>query len=122
MKIFSYFAVLILILVAACRESSGPCEYVISEVQAEVHSIEPYSGKDSTQLYHIILRFNGSGLSKQMQLLEDWLPRVKGKTDAGFIERNQIKKGEIITATVSEIKSGNCQPVYVSFNYYFITP
>ena len=121
MKIF-FFLPLLSVLLSGCLPKNGPCEYDITEIQAKIISIEPYKNKaDSTQLYHIILRFNESNLAKQDQFLEDWVPRIKGKTGASFLENNNITVGDIYPGTVSEKKSGNCQPVYVSFNNYFKT-
>jgi hypothetical protein len=103
-----------------CRQSSGPCQYRILPVQAKIVSLEPYrEGSDTTQLYHIVLRFNESNLAKKDQLLEEWVPRLKGNTNSDFLIKNNIKTGNIYPATVSELESGNCQPVYVSFDYYF---
>lgn len=119
----SYFcAALIPVIFLGCRQSSEPCEYEIYPVEARIISIEPYKEvNDTTQLYHIILRFNQSNLAIQNQWLEDWLPGVKGKTNAEFLNRNKIKEGNIYPGTVSELKTGNCQPLYVSFDYYFKT-
>lgn len=117
---FYFCAGLALTIVAGCRQSSGPCQYDIITVQAKVISVEPYKEEnDTTQLYHIVLRFNESNLAKKDQLLEEWVPRIKGNTNIDFLTRNNIHKGNIYPGTVSELKNGNCQPVYVSFDYYF---
>lgn len=116
-----YFCIgLLIIAFGGCRQPSGPCEYEIQPVEARIVSIEPYKeGKDSTQLYSIVLRFNQSGLAKENQRLEEWVPRIRGKTNADFLNRNNIREGNIYPGTVSELKSGHCQPVHVSFDYYF---
>lgn len=126
--------VLIYIFICACRQNSGPCEYTINEIRAKVIFIEPYKEKnDTTQLYHIVMRLDESSLGGENQFLENLVPRIKGKTNAKFIELNHITVGNIFPGTVSELKKNqskwtdsvfnrsSCQPVYVSFNFYFKT-
>lgn len=116
------FIVFCSLVFAGCVREKGPCEYTITEIEARVVSLEPFQVKDDTTLfYHIVLRFNESELAKKNQLLEDWVPKIKGKTNSYFLKNNNIKIGDIYPGTVSEILSGNCQPVYVSFNNFFKT-
>ena len=121
MKIKFTHCVVLIFLLFSCQQNNGPCEYDIAEFEAKVVSLEPYQSETGKQLFHIVLKFNSNELSKQNQFLEDWLPRIKGKTDSTFIQRNQIKPGHVYSGMVSELKSGNCEPVYVSFNHYFKT-
>ncbi len=116
-----FFGIIFLFLFFSCRNENGPCEYDITEIEAKVVSLEPYQSGEGKQLFHIVMKFNESFLAKQNQFLDDLVPRIKGKTDSTFIHRNQIKTGHVYSGTVSEIKSGNCEPMYVSFNHFFKT-
>ncbi len=134
MRKIYFFASIVIVIICGCHTENGPCEYNFTEIQAKVESIEPYKDfPGPAQLFHIQVRFNESGLAGRTQFLEDWVPRIKGKTDAEFIRRNNININDIYTGIVSEIKNesktrmenfiskNNCEKVYVSFNYYFKT-
>ena len=107
---------LISTLYLACnQESNGPCDYHQYEALAKVTNIEPFTSGDK-QLFHVSLKFNSSNLKNETQYLE----KLKNiEIDSTFIALNKVTIGNSYQTTVSEIKEGNCTPLYVSFNHNF---
>jgi len=101
----------------SCSES-GPCQYKHSEfVKAEVVDIQPVKGKDDA--YHVYLEFDQSILGREQQELG----ALRNTTISGaFLDVNQIEVGNIYTATVSELQSGNCEPYYIGWDAGFKQP
>lgn len=97
-------------------QGSGPCDYDKEiYVKAEVLEVEPL-GDDKFEVW---LEFNKSILGKEKQALSD-LREVT--INRAFLEANRIQPGIIYTGYVTELKSGDCQPYYLSFEAEFKTP
>ena len=108
--------ILIILAFFSCTQNAGgPCDYNIDDAKARVVAIEKYTHNDK-KLYKVKLKFNKSGLSDEPQLLNE----IKNtEIDSAFIERNEIKVGNVYPCTVSERTSGNCTPLFVSFENEF---
>mgnify|MGYP003340238990 FL=1 len=104
-------------IITGCKQDAGPCDYYQYEALAKVVSIEAYN-KDSKKLYHVGLKFNNSSLKQEIQYLDE-IKEIE--IDDAFLNRNKIQKGFSYQALVSEIKEGDCTPLFISFNHQFKT-
>jgi hypothetical protein len=102
----------IIFIFQACTTDNGPCDYDIARFDAKVTSITPYTENGDT-LYKVMMDFNKSSLAKE----EQDLAKLKDVTiDNAFIKKNRLAVGVIYAGTVSERTSGNCTPLFVSFD------
>ncbi len=106
------FLILFILTIYSCSNSNESCDYKTTTVQAEVIDILPYK-KGEKELFHVKLKFNKTKLYKDFQFLED-LKSIE--IDSAFLKRNKVKEGVIYTGSVSEITSGKCEPLFVSFD------
>jgi hypothetical protein len=110
-------AVLITIFLDACAETStnkNDCEYDIVETMAEVIDIKPHP-KGNGKI-EIILDFKASPLAFEKQELG----ALKGfDINHEFLVRNNIELGNKYSVQVSSITSGDCTPLFISFNHAF---
>lgn len=111
MRAFIFYSVCCFL--ASCA-SSGPCDYDIVETQAKIVSIEVNSQKPAE--YRIGMQFYGSSLSEQTHYLDEFKDL---KMDSSFLAINKIKKGYEYDVTVSDLLSGSCDKLVVSFNHRF---
>ncbi len=100
---------------SACNtEKSGPCDWDILRVEAQVSDIFAYDvNEDGDSLYHVALNFDGSSYADQTQYMDE-LRNMEFTKEV--VEKNRIRIGGIYKATVSEIKSGNCKSPVLSFD------
>lgn len=103
---------------AACNQqpaTGGPCDYDTYEnTKAEVVAIT--TSKDDPDLLSVELKFNASTLQSEPQYLEDFR---EVRIDSAYLKANSIRIGRVYNTTVSEIKSGTCTPLIVSFDNRF---
>ncbi|MGD1845219.1 MAG: hypothetical protein ACFB10_07485 [Salibacteraceae bacterium] len=100
---------------AACQGGSktgGPCDYKQTPFQATVSEIA--TGDDGK--IAVKLEFNVSTLAMETQDLSDFITE---EVTQEMIDKRRIKVGNVYLGTVSEINSGSCQPVVVSFDSDF---
>lgn len=96
----------------SCNNSTrdgGPCQYEKDQFEARVMSITPLKDGKVT----VLLDFNVSSLALEDQNLADF---VSDEVNEEFVKSNRIVEGNVYTGTVSEVASGNCTPIIVSFN------
>jgi len=96
----------------ACQSSgNGPCDWHPEEyVKMEVVKIEPTD--ETGENFEVWLEFNKSILGKETQRMSE----IRGHAiTREFLEINNISKGLIYTGYVNELKEGDCDPYYVSF-------
>ena len=107
-----------LLALSDCNENSGPCEWYPQEhVRMDVVKIEPID--NSGEKFEVWLEFNKSILGKENQRLSE----LRGHDiSREFIEVNHISTEITYTGHVTELKSGNCDPYYLSFNFGFKNP
>ena len=115
MKLFGASLISIALIVSCTQSSSDPCEYDILEFKAKVIGFENYVDGDKEYI-HVVMKFDRSSLSEKDQYFDE-LKSIK--IDQNFIDRNKIKKGFVYKGTISEIMSGDCQPIYITFNHKF---
>jgi hypothetical protein len=106
--------VLTLLLFSYCTpKQEGPCDYYEYKFKAKVIDIVPYE-KNGKQLYDVQMQFDNSSLSKEIQSLQ----KLKDvEIDSTYIMNNKIIKGFYYRGIVSEIKEGNCTPIFVTFKH-----
>ncbi len=98
------------------QQGSGPCDYDKEiYVKAEVIEVEPLGDNQ----FEVWLEFNKSILGKEKQALSQLR---EATITQEFLEANNIKPGIIYTGYVIELKSGECEPYYMSFEAEFKTP
>lgn len=118
MKQLFFTSALLCLIIVSCKNQNknvGPCDYYYNDFKAQIKGIEPFM-ENGKELFHVKMEFDNSILYKEIQLLEE-LKNIE--IDSAFIKRNNLKVGNIYTGTVSEIKEGDCQPLFVSFNHDF---
>lgn len=98
---------------ASCA-SSEPCDYDIVETRAKIVTIE--SDTQNPGIYKIGMQFYGSSLSDKIHYLDEF---KENKMDSTFLAKNKIKKGYEYEVTVSDLLSGSCDKLVVSFNHRF---
>jgi hypothetical protein len=78
-----------------------------------INDYKKYKLADTIDYYHVLLKFDVSTLASETQSLG----LLKNKhISASYITINNIKKDIIYTGLVSEIKSGKCNPLIISFD------
>jgi hypothetical protein len=107
-----------LLALSACGDNSGPCEwYPQEQVRMDVVKIEPLD--DAGEQFEVWLEFNKSILGKENQKLSE----LRGHDiTREFLELNHITTDITFIGNVTELKSGDCEPYYLSFDSGFITP
>lgn len=104
----------------SCSNSgnSGPCDWYPEEfVRMEIAKVEVI--QNDPVKYEIWLEFDRSGLGKELQPLSKW---KDVDITPEFLDRNNIHPGIIYLGYVNELKEGDCEPFYVSFNSKFVQP
>lgn len=111
----SFLAVLLLACPSAPTEAD--CDFKIHRVKAEVANIERITDAGPNQgQYRVTMEFTGSSLGDEPQMLHELLEM---DTDTTFMTVNRIYQGNKYYVDVSELISGPCDPLYVSFDHLF---
>ncbi len=95
-------------------EQSGPCEWAVSRVEAEVIAINPQgTNQEGDSLFQVLVKFDGSSYSNETQDLGE-LRDINFTRE--LLTKNRIRLGNRYKSTVSETTSGNCQSPILSFD------
>gem|GEM_PF-388763 len=112
-KSLSLVAMLSLVLVGCKQEPKNTdCTYDTITTMAEIKEIKPHA--DGQGRIAVVLDFKASKLALEDQELGD-LKEIS--IDHDFLVRNNLSLGNKYEVVVSEIVSGDCTPLFVSFNH-----
>lgn len=99
-----------------CNSGNGnqqECFYETYDVLVTIKDMKPH--KDGDGKINVVLDFDGSSLALKDQDLSEFKKDVK--IDHDFLVRNNIELGNKYEASVSEISTGDCIPLFVSFHH-----
>jgi len=113
---FPLIVLLIILGLGGCNQPTdgGGCEYDTFDFVAEVKDIRPQ--QDNPDVLDVVLDFNTSTLALEDQTFGELREVV---VDSAYFKRNHMRVGIKYTGTVSEIRTGTCNPFFISFNHKF---